>query len=190
MSGTAVGTLELVLFISDFFRRDSFTLHMLYYALTWQLISIQHILGRKTKLFLKHLALQPSGQQPLSLSQLNTRLAEARRRTVRLPSKTGHTVGNQFGSLVVESMGMKQVSEVCWLLSIREQLLLETLSISQYVWCQGWNIRVALARMVLRSSRRWRIAGGSLLYLPDPLSHWKAYGGFGSPAVGIQKRLT
>lgn len=45
------------------------------------------MLGRKTKLSLKHLALQPSGQQPFSLSELNTRSAEARRRTVRLPPK-------------------------------------------------------------------------------------------------------
>lgn len=64
-------------------------------------------------------------------------------------------------------------------------MLLETLSISQQVWCQGWNARVELARVVLQGDRR---AGGSLLCLPDPLSNQKVYGGFGRPAVGIQKR--
>lgn len=39
--------------------------------------------------------------------------------------------------------------------------------------------------MVLQGDRR---AGGSLLCLPDPLSNQKVYGGFGRPAVGIQKR--
>lgn len=41
--------------------------------------------------------------------------------------------------------------------------------------------------MVLQGGRRWRRAGGSLLCLPDPLSNQKVYGGFGTPAVGIQE---
>lgn len=81
-----------------------------------------------------------------------------------------------------------QARELCWPLSIREQMLLETLSISQQEWCQGWNARVELARIVLQGGRRWRRAGGSLLWLPDPLLNQKVYGGFGRPAVGIQKR--
>lgn len=67
-------------------------------------------------------------------------------------------------------------------------MLLETLSISQQVWCQGWNARVELATTALLGGRRWRRAGASLLCLPDPLLNQKVYGGFGTPAVGIQKR--
>lgn len=83
--------------------------------------------------------------------------------------------------------GPLQARELCWPLSIREQMLLETLSISQHVWYQGWNAGVELARMVLQGGRRWRRAGGSLLCLPDPLSNQKVCGGFGTPAVGIRK---
>lgn len=68
-------------------------------------------------------------------------------------------------------------------------MLLETLSISQQVWCQGGKTpEWSWQRVVLQGGRRWSRAGGSLLCLPDPLSNQKVYGGFGRPAVGIRKK--
>lgn len=84
-----------------------------------------------------------------------------------------------------------QSRELCWPLCIREQMLLEALSISQQTGCQGLNSKVVfLAEMLQQHGQRWSRAGAGLLCLPDPLSNQTGYRGFGSPAVSMKKRHT
>lgn len=68
-------------------------------------------------------------------------------------------------------------------------MLLETLSISQQVWCQDWDTRVELAgvvcsRVTSNGGAQVVVYNGNLI----PLLDQEVYGGLERPAVGIQKR--